>query len=352
MKIILAVLFLTLVQLLSAQKKTYQCERVNDAIKLIDLEKFDEGIAILQECEKIDPSDPTYPYEIAYALIGKKDFKSAIAKLEKIKNNTGIDAHYYQLLGNTYDYDNNPEKAVAAYEEGLKKFPNSGRLYLERGVMYEFDKDYPAAILTYKRGIKAEPSYPSNYYRIANIFLASENKLQGLLYGEIFLNLERTTKRTQEMSEKLYNAYKEAITIKDDQSLSISVCKSITIDPTKIEKLKIPFCTLFEANLALASVGQKELNLNSLAEIRNKFLPLYIKSIKKDYPNLLFDYFKRMEDQKVFDAYNHYIFQIGDEKAFADWKDHHQQEYDKFVDWYTLPENLLDVSSKDISVFY
>lgn len=352
MKRTLFIVALTLVQILNAQKKTFKCEKVHDAVKLIDSSRFDEAIAILQDCEKLDPSDYTYPYEIAYALIGKKEFKNAISTLEKIKQNPSIKADYYQLLGNAYDYNGQPEKAVDIYEVGLKKFPNSGRLYLERGVMYEFDKDYPAAILTYKKGIKAEPSYPSNYYRIANLFLASENKLQGLLYGEIFLNLERTTKRTQEMSEKLYNTYKESITIKDDQSLSISVCKSITIDPAKIEKLKIPFCTLFEANLALASVGKKELNLNSLSEIRNKFLPLYIKSIKKDYPNLLFDYFKRMEDHKVFDAYNHYIFQIGDETAFADWQDHHQEEYDRFVDWYTRPENLIDVSSKDLSVFY
>ncbi|NML56072.1 tetratricopeptide repeat protein [Chryseobacterium cheonjiense] len=333
----------------NAQKKTFKCERVYDAVKLIDDSKFDEGIAILKECEKIDPADYTYPYEIAYAQLKKKDYKSAISQLEKIKNYSSIQADYYQLLGNTYDYDNNPEKAIATYEEGLKKFPNSGGLYLEKGVMYEFDKP-EEAIIIYEKGIKADPTYPSNYYRASNLYLRSNNKLPGLLYGEIFVNLERTTKRTQEMSEKLYNTYKDAIDIKDEKSNSISICKVISVDVNSINRNKVPLCMMFEASMLLSALGQKEFNLNSFAEIRNKFLKEYLSRIKKDYPNVLMDYFKKMEDNKVFDAYNHYVFQIGNEKAFADWKQKNEAEYKRFVDWYTTDGNALKINKTNLYI--
>lgn len=331
-------------QLYYAQKKTFKCEKVYDAVKLIDQSQFDEGIAILEECEKIDPNDYTYPYEIAYALVGKKDYKSAISKLEKIKNYPDIKSDYYQLLGNTYDYDNNPKKAIATYDEGLKKFPNSGRLYLEKGVIFESDKEYDAAIELYEQGIKAEPSYASNYYRAANIFLSSENKLPGLIYGEIFLNLERTTKRTQEMSKKIYDIYKASMHFKSDQSFEISICKSIKLYPEK--KVKMPFCMIFEANLALAAVDQKEFSLNSFAEIRNKFLTLYNDKFKREYSSVLFDYFKKMEDNDVFNAYNFYIFQMGDQQAFSNWESTHTSEYEKFADWYTTQENIIKLSAE------
>lgn len=343
MKTTLIVIIITSFHFCNAQKKTFKCEKVYDAVKLIDQSEFDEAIAILEECEKVDSSDYTYPYEIAYALIGKKEYKNAISKLEKIKNYQDIKSDYYQLLGNTYDYDNNPKKAIAIYDEGLKKFPNSGRLYLEKGVIFESDQDYNTAIELYEQGMKAEPMYSSNYYRAANIFLNSDNKLSGLIYGEIFLNLERTTKRSQEMSKKLYDTYKASINFKNSKSLEISICKSIKLYPEK--KLKMPFCMLFEANLALAAIDQKEFSLNSFAEIRNKFLILYNDKLKKDYPNVLFDYFKKMEDNKVFDAYNFYIFQMGDKEAFTTWLSSHKEEYERFVGWYTSQENMIKVSA-------
>ncbi|WP_066440324.1 tetratricopeptide repeat protein [Chryseobacterium sp. CCH4-E10] len=344
MKTTLLVILITSFHFCNAQKKTFKCEKVYDAVSLIDQSQFDEAITILEECEKVDPGDYTYPYEIAYALLGKKEYKSAIAKLEKIKNYPNIKSDYYQLLGNTYDYDNNPKKAIATYDEGLKKFPNSGRLYLEKGVIFESNKEYNAAIELYEQGIKAEPMYPSNYYRAANIFLSSDNKLSGLLYGEIFLNLERTTKRTQEMSKKIYDTYKASMSFKSDKSFEISICKSIKLYPE--EKLKMSFCMMFEANLALAAVDQKEFSLNSFAEIRKKFLSLYNNKFKREYPSVLFEYFKKMEDNNVFNAYNFYIFQMGDQQAFTIWLNTHKEEYEKFVGWYTSQENIIELSAK------
>ncbi|MEF9476606.1 hypothetical protein ACR1PO_22195 [Chryseobacterium sp. RRHN12] len=43
---------LTAFSFMYAQKKTFKCVEVHDAVKLIDEEKYDDGIAILRECEK------------------------------------------------------------------------------------------------------------------------------------------------------------------------------------------------------------------------------------------------------------------------------------------------------------
>ncbi|MDO3425112.1 tetratricopeptide repeat protein [Chryseobacterium sp. APV1] len=348
MKTILLILLISF-QIFNAQKREFKCEKVYDAVELIDQSKFDEAINILKECEKIDPSDYTYPYEIAYALLQKKDYKNAISQLEKIKSYSTIQADYYQLLGNTYDYDNNPKKAIATYDEGLKKFPNSGRLHLEKGVMYEYEQP-EEAIKIYEKGIRVDPTYPSNYYRVSNLYLKSDNKLPGLIYGEIFVNLERTTKRTQEMSEKLYKTYKNAIDIKDEKSSTISLCKVISVDVNSLNKNKVPFCMMFEASMMLSSLGEKEFTYESFTKIRKNFLKEYSTRIKKSYPNVLMDYFKKMEDQKVFDAYNHYVFQIGDEQAFAAWKEKNEEEYQKFADWYTKDENKLKIDKTNLYI--
>ncbi|HEX7871012.1 MAG TPA: hypothetical protein VF455_12960, partial [Chryseobacterium sp.] len=79
-------LFLLLSLNFHAQKKTFKCEKVYDAVKLIDTEKYNEAITILRECEKIDPKEYTYPYEIALAYTNNKEHEKAISELKRIKN--------------------------------------------------------------------------------------------------------------------------------------------------------------------------------------------------------------------------------------------------------------------------
>jgi tetratricopeptide (TPR) repeat protein len=337
------------IQSVHSQKRTFKCEKVYDAVKLIDENKYDEGINLLKECEKIDSTDYTYPYEIALAYTYKKDYQNAISQLEKIKNYSNIRDDYFQLLGNNYDYANQPENALKIYDEGLKKFPNSGRLYLEKGVMSE-SKNPVEAIKIYEKGIKNDPTYPSNYYRVSRLYLNSNDKLSGLIYGEIFINLERTTSRTQEISDLLYKGYKNSITFQSNDNTKIDFCKVI-IDAEKFEKSrKYPLCMIFGKNFILSTINQKEFNLNTLAAIRNEFVKQYFKEDYKEYPNVLFDYLKIMDDNKVLNAYNHYVFQIGDEKAFDEWQKNNQIEYDKFEAWYTAEGNVIKINNKNVFI--
>ncbi|MFZ4929895.1 tetratricopeptide repeat protein [Chryseobacterium sp. Mn2064] len=337
---------LSVFSVINAQQKTFKCKEVHDAVKLIDEEKYDQAILILRDCEKKDPKDYTYPYEIALAYTRKTDYKNAISELEKIKTSPDINDYYYALLGNTYDESGNTAQAIQAYDEGLKKFPASGRLHLEKGIALESQGKLKDAVELYEKGIKAEPMYPSNYYRVSQLYLNSKDVLYGLIYGEIFLNLERTTSRSQKMSELLYDTYKKAVHF-NAENTSIDFCEAV-IDAEKYNKNKtIPFCITFAANFALASIGQKEINLETLSSIRRKFIEEYFK--KDNYPpNILLSYHKMMEDQHVFNAYNHYIFQIGDQNAFKEWQTQNTTEYDKFVDWYTKDANLLKINKDNV----
>ncbi|MCS4301513.1 hypothetical protein [Chryseobacterium sp. BIGb0232] len=40
------------------------------------------------------------------------------------------------------------------YDEGLKKFPNSRKLHLEKGVIFEFENKLAAALEIYEAGMK------------------------------------------------------------------------------------------------------------------------------------------------------------------------------------------------------
>lgn len=332
-----------------AQKKTFKCDKVFNAVKLIDEEKYNDAIKILEDCENLDPSEYTYPYEIALAKSYSKDYDGAIKKLIKIKDYKDVKDNYYQLLGNNYDYKGDSAMAIKTYEEGLKKFPKSGRLHLEKGVMYESSKPIEA-IKIYEKGIEAEPMYSSNYYRVAKIYLKTNDRLSGLIYGEIFMNLERTTSRTQEMSKLLYEGYKNSLKFSSKNEKKTEFCPAI-IDIEKYEKDKLlPLCMNFAYGFITAMMNYEEFTYDNFAQMRGDFLKEYQNAKIKNSPNALLNYFKAMDDNQVFNAYNYYIFQIANKEAFAEWQTKNKGEYDRFVEWYTKASNELKIDFKNFYI--
>ncbi|MCL9806551.1 tetratricopeptide repeat protein [Flavobacterium amniphilum] len=330
-----------------SQRNEVAWNKAKEAIKLMDEGKIDESIALLKECEKLDGKDHTYPYEIAYAHALKKDYKTAIAILDKTKKYKNASSQIYQLSGNCYSYLEKPELAIKEYEEGMKKFPDAGNLHLEKGNIFLQQKKYNEAVENYERGIQADPEFPSNYYRLALLYLGSTDKLSGLIYGEIFMNLERTSTRTQEISELLFDTYKQSIQFNGDET-KIDFCE-IVIDAKNIKgnDIKLPLCASFGKNFLLSIIGQKEINLTTLSEIRIGFIKNFFMEDYKKYPNVLFEYHKTMLDQGVFDAYNKYILQVGAGDEFATWKNANTEKYDAFVEWYTNPDNYLKINGKN-----
>lgn len=322
--------------------------KAKEAIKLMDEGKIDESIILLEESQKLDSKNFTYPYEIAFAYTLKKDYEGAIKILKKLKKYKNINSQVYQMLGNSYSYMGKPKEAIKSYEEGMKRFPNAGNLHLEKGNIFLAQENYDEAIKNYEKGIKIDPSYPSNYYRLAKLFLNSTDKLSGIIYGEIFMNLERATQRTREISELLYLAYNEAITLGTEQS-KIEFC-DVYIDASKLKKngeMELPLCAIFGKNFILAIIEQKELNLKSLSEMRIKFLENYFEEDYKKYPNVLFTYQKLLLESNNFEAYNYYIFQIGAQEEFNEWLKNNDFMYQKFVNWYTQESNVLQITSEN-----
>ncbi len=318
------------------------------AVELMDKGKLDDGIKLMKQAQKLDPDRIDYPYEIAYAYCLKGDYKASVKILKKIVDHKAVTDQVFQLLGNCYDLMGKPDKAFEAYDEGLKKFPNSGKIYLEKGNVYWNQKKYDDAITQYEKGIEVEPAFPSNYYRATLFYCNSKTEVWGMIYGEIFMNLEPNTKRTAEISKLLYKTYKSEIQFKNDTTIAVSFCQlgnmSINAfsDPNNV---KLPFgIMVYEPILMLSVVHEKSVDLNSLDRIRTRFVESYYKNEHdKKYPNILFEYQYKLLKAGHLEAYNHWILMKGDEKEFEKWKSANQEKWDKFIEW--ISDNPLKLDS-------
>jgi len=99
--------------------------KVREAIKLMDNGSIDGSIAILEECEKLDPENYLYPYEKAFAYLKKKEYDKSIKILKKTLKYKNINDQVYRMLGNAYSFAGKKKKAIKTYEQGMKKFPNA-----------------------------------------------------------------------------------------------------------------------------------------------------------------------------------------------------------------------------------
>ncbi|MDF2456017.1 MAG: repeat-containing protein [Cytophagaceae bacterium] len=321
--------------------------KAQEAIKLVDEGKYAEGIKLLEDAQKLDPKNTTYPYEIAYAYYAQKDYKKAIKYLEPLMKQNNAKENVYQLVGNAYDLMGNKNKALSIYDEGLKRFPTSGSLHLERGNMQLFKEDYDGALAYYEKGIEVAPKFASNYYWASRIYWSSSEKVWGMLYGEIFINLEPNTKRAGEISKLLYDTYKQGIEFTSDTSMTVSFSKHAVMSVSELEKggaMKMPFGTfVYEVTLLTSIVPEKKIDLASLNRIRTNFVDLYHQNKNNTkYPNVLFDYQQQVITAGHFEAYNYWLLGKGEEAAFSQWRTENKAKWDAFVDWFN--ENKLSLN--------
>lgn len=333
-----------------AQAPTEQAlAKAKEAVALMDDGHLPEAAKLMAEAHTLAPDVYTYAYELALCHYMQKDYPGAIEHLTPLLSRKEASDKTYQLLGNSYDMTGDAKKAIASYETGLCKFPKSGPLYLELGNMQLGTKDYDKALSYYEKGIELAPEYPSNYFRAAKLYLASNAEMWGMMYGELFMNLERNSARTAEISKLLYDTYKKEITFPEANSASVSFSTNVmnVSDLGKGKKLKLPYGITYESTLALAVAGERDINLHSLNLIRNNFISSYY-AMKRDdqYPNVLFDYQQQIAKAGHAEAYNHWVLMMGDEPAAAAWVKANPQQWTAFATWFKANPLKLDDKHK------
>lgn len=322
------------------------------AVEMIDNGKQLEAIDLLKQAKKLDPENIDYTYEIAYAYYTLKEYKKAIKILKKITQHKDATDLYYQLMGNAYDYLEKPDEALEVYKEGLDKFPNSGKLYLEQGIVEFYRENYSEAVNYWEKGVVAEPNFSSNYFWLGKVFSQTDERIWAVLYGEIFMNIERNSKRTVEMSNILFNTYNNSIYTESNTSGGVSFSKDAmqidasSFDPSK--GLKFPFPMIYELTMLMGldieSLNEEEnISLKSINDLRHSFINNWFEQEKeKEYPNLLFNFHKDLKDKGFLEPYTYWLLMKGKEDEFSTWANNNEEIFDQFVEWFT--NNPLEIN--------
>lgn len=279
---------------------------------------YSNAVLVLNRALESDPNNNELKKDLAFAFYLQRDFAKSMAVIRPIVESNQADIQSYQILGMVYKAVNEKREAERMYRAAIRKFPESGVLYNDYGELLWSKNDYVPASRQWLKGIQTDRNYPGNYYNVARYYYMTDDKVWGLIYGEIFLNLESYTQRTPEIKNILVEGYKKLFSETD----------MMRGQDTRNDFVK----AYLEIAKTHAHVVDQGITPDALTALRTRFILSWYEKASTKFPFRLFDYHKQLAKAGLFDAYNQWIFgAAGNLSLFQQWTSTHTDEYTRFT---------------------
>lgn len=325
-----------------------------NAVAMYDEGNYTQALDVFTELAEKYPHDYIINYERILPLYRLERYDEALEIAKKLVKMKDCDTLGYQLYGNLLDMKGDPNEALAIYDKGLKKFPDSGILYLEKGNIYNTYEYYKEAIACFNQGIKVEPDFPSNYYRGALAQFENGNKVWGLVYAEaeILLNLGGHDRHAH-MAGEIRKHLSESLSVSGDTikcrlspSIDITVSSGGKNPQFNLEakNVYIGFPGVYNACIEKAAAAMQRdsiafdpESLRYLGELRRRAVEYYFADTDNLYGESMYllEYHKKVIDAGFWDTYNAIIFA----PAYYDDREEElaeitEQQVESFAGWF------------------
>lgn len=277
---------------------------------------YANATVILIRASEQAPFSLSIAKDLALCYYMQNDNTQALKTIQSQLDKGNADEQAFQIEGMVYKRMQQPKDADKVYKKALKLYPGSGPLYNDYGELLWSQQDF-SAINMWEKGIKEEPSFPGNYYNAAKYYFFTQDKIWGLIYGEIFVNIESHSARTAEIKNILLEGYKKLFSQ-----------ANLLADNKNKNKFETAFLEVMNKQNDLVIRG---LNAETLTMIRTRFILNWYQEDADEFPFRLFDSQKQMLENGLFTAYNQWIFGASQSlSAFQNWTQTNSAEYNEF----------------------
>ena len=311
---LLSFLFLSVTFTYAQEDTTSASERARKYLMAGD---FNNAILILNRAITEKPEDIQLKKDLAFAYYHQRNFSRALEIIRPVTEGSAADVQSYQILGLIYSGIEEDKESEKMYRNALKKFPESGPLYNELGELLWKKKNFANAAAMWEKGIETDPNFSGNYYNAAKYHYFTADKVWGLIYGEIFINLESISTRTPEIKTLLLDGYKKLFS-----------------DPvvSKGQNTKNEFTQAYLNTMQKQSgLVANGVTIESLTALRTRFILDWFAGEGQRFPFRLFDLHQQLLKEGLFEAYNQWIFSSANDLAdFQRWTSANAEVYSRF----------------------
>lgn len=316
----LLIIFIGLVFFGSVTAQTLTVKQLQENAKaFMQQGDFDNAVASLQKARQTDPLNMELLKNLSFTYFLQRDFAKAIETGKIVIEMDDADQQAFQILGLSYKSLASYKEANKLYKIALKKFPNGGVIYNEYGESLALEKNTREAINQWEKGIQLDPNYSGNYYNAIKYYSDQQNYIRIILYGELFVNLESYSAKTNEVKNTLLVAYKNLFKI---------VNNKIQLSTTELSPFEQKVLAIFK------EVNNNTTNLTSveqLTEAKQLFLAKWLTTEEINFPYRLFDHWQYLATKNMLSAYNQWLLANAfSENAFSVWQQNHVDEFNQF----------------------
>ncbi len=280
---------------------------------------YENASPLLLKALQQDPTNTAIAKDLAFNYYFLRENSKALEIIKPLLEKDEADDQVYQIAGNIYRAMDMLKETEALYKKAIKKFPKNGVLYNEYGE-YLSSQQNENAINLWEKGIEMDPSYSTNYYNAAKYYYFTTDKIWGIIYSELFLNIEPVSARTAEVKNILLDSYKKLFA---DTEL-----QKIPKDKNNFEKA---FLQTISKEIPTAAGG---LTAETLTMIRTRFIINWFENYAGNFPSKLFDLHQQLLREGMFDAYNQWIFGATQNlDAYQKWTASYATEYSEFTNF-------------------
>lgn len=324
---------------LSLQAQNVQDQRIKElleqGIALHDSQKYTEAIATYQAALALDKNSSMVHYELAYTYIAIKAFDKAIKHCKIAIEDPNLNfSDPYVALGNAWDLSGKTAKAIAAYEEGIARFPNQYLLHYNLALAYFNAKKYKKCEEAAINAIKANPEHGSSHLILADCMYQQGSRAKAILPLYYYLTIQPVGDRAKRALSVLKTRLANSISVNND--------KEITINVSRLPDDKDEF-QLMDISISLVLIGliekqkAQQMTPAELFALTNKGLFELMAEQQKGKSGFWWETYAGMLAEIAnaghTEAFSYFISQSEDSPTVKEWMDKNTDKLTAFAQW-------------------
>jgi tetratricopeptide (TPR) repeat protein len=335
-RILLLLAALTLFAALPAQNggPEYQAHYFSkQAEEHIQAKEYAEAIRKLDKALELDPNNVSYTVRKSQVYSLQEDFATALEVVRPALRSRHSNAQAWQVYGNALDMLGRPDEAMDAYQQGLRKFPATGSLYMEMGIVEYARHNDSLAKAHWQKGVEEDYDFPTNYYWLARVEAEHGDFLHALLHAEIFMSLDRqVSERSKEMSRLIYEAYRKSFRLSAYNQPYFDFLgrgdEVLALEPKSLdEAIQVTY------NLALEDTV-RHLGMEYLPQLRIAFREEWNSRFAMQHRHPLRAWMDVVHADGHEQAYGWWLLYDADPDAFMTWYTPNEDQYFAFEIWF------------------
>ncbi len=215
-------------------------QSLQDGVALYDRGDFAGARTKYLEVLAANPKNETAHYELALTFSAEKNWRECIQAAEAgLKSAQRLRHGLYAMAGNCYDNAGQNDKAIRAYEKGLKEAPDDAQLLYNLALGLRTAGKVEKAIKRAEDAVRAAPRYGSATLLLASLYAQRGEKVSALLSYLGFLEVEAGTARSLGVARLVPGILSHGVTAEADGGTTMTLGAGFGKGSTALESAEL-----------------------------------------------------------------------------------------------------------------